>query len=109
MFAIKDIPWDGKRLIKAAILPLVMFYLAFHAVSGERGMVAWFKESRRLDSLQAELSSVVAQRQALEVKVSRLSSNSLDLDLLDERARVVLGYAGKDEAVILSPQQSATK
>jgi cell division protein FtsB len=78
---------------------LVLFYLCFHAVSGERGVVALFKESRKLEELKAELAEVVAERETLDAKVHGLSSNSLDLDLLDERARLVLGMAGKNEVV----------
>lgn len=78
---------------------LVLFYLGFHAISGERGVAALFREKRELAALQAELASVRAKREALEVKVARLNSESLDLDLLDEQARRVLGMAGKDEVV----------
>ena len=80
-------------------LVLVMFYLCFHAVSGERGVFALFKETRKLDKIQSELAEVKAQHDALEHKVHLLSDNSLDLDLLDEQARRVLGMAGKDEIV----------
>lgn len=63
-------------------------------------MLALLKEARRLELLQAELAEVEAQREALEKKVRRLSSQSLDLDLLDEQARRILGVAGKDEVVV---------
>ena len=77
----------------------MLFYLGFHAVSGERGFFALFKETRKLATLKEELQQVRAEREALELKTKRLSSSSLDLDLLDERARVVLGMAGKNEVV----------
>jgi cell division protein FtsB len=32
--------------------------------------------------------------------VDKMSTDSLDLDLLDEQSRKVLGYAGKNEVVI---------
>jgi cell division protein FtsB len=92
-------PALGKRAFAPLFAVLVLFYLCFHAVSGERGVVALFKESRRLEQLKTELAKVVAEREALDVKVRGLSSNSLDLDLLDERARLMLGMAGKNEMV----------
>ena len=47
-----------------------------------------------------------AQKQKLEAKVRLLSSSSLDLDMLDERARVVLNFAGNDEFVILDETEN---
>ena len=40
--------------------------------------------------------------------VDGMNSNSLDVDLLDEQARRVLGYAGKNEVVIYQDQKSST-
>jgi cell division protein FtsB len=45
------------------------------------------------------------QRQDLEQKVKLLSSSSLDLDLLDERARSVLNVIGDDEFIILDDDE----
>jgi cell division protein FtsB len=92
-------PALGKRAVAPLLGVLVLFYLCFHAVSGDRGVVALFKENRKLVQLQTELAKVVAERNALDAKVHGLSSNSLDLDLLDEQARLVLGMVGKNEVV----------
>lgn len=105
---------DSKRTaLKRAIGPLscvlVLFYLGFHAVSGERGVFALFKESRHLEALKTELAEVTTRREALEKKVRLLSSNSLDLDLLDEQARLVLGLAGKNEVVIFLSDDGDSK
>ena len=89
----------AKRVIAPLFLVFVIFYLVFHAVSGERGVVALFKETRKLDQLQLELAGAKAQRELLEHKVHLLSDNSLDLDLLDEQSRRVLGLADKSEVI----------
>jgi cell division protein FtsB len=100
-----QVAFDACRsLLKRAGGPLlcvfVLFYLGFHAVSGERGLLALFQESRKLEMLKAELAEVTLKREAMDKKVRGLSSSSLDLDLLDERARVVLGMGFKDEVVV---------
>ena len=87
----------AKRAAGPLLIVLVMFYLMFHAVSGERGVFALFTETRRLAVLKAELAEVHAKREALEHKVQLLSRRSLDLDLLDEQVRRILGMTGKDE------------
>jgi len=88
-----------KRALAPLFGVLVLFYLCFHAISGERGVVALFKETRRLAALKVELAEVVSAREAIDKKVRGLSSHSLDLDLLDEQARLVLGLASKNEVV----------
>jgi cell division protein FtsB len=88
-----------KRVAGPMFFCFIMFYLGFHAVSGERGVFALFKETRNLEKLQTELADVKAKHEALEHKVHLLSDNSLDLDLLDEQVRRVLGMANKNEIV----------
>ena len=83
---------------------LVLFYLCFHAVSGERGVFAMLRENSKLDELKAELADVKAKRESLEKKARRLADSNLDLDLLDERVRSVLGVAGKDEVVVFKDE-----
>lgn len=87
----------------------IMFYLGFHAISGERGLIALFTERHRLEALKVELAEVTAQRESLERKVRGLSDKSLDLDLLDEQARRILGMAGKSEVVYFLESGAAKK
>ena len=44
------------------------------------------------------------QRISLEEKVKHLSNSSLDLDLLEERARIVLNMAAQDEFILLDEE-----
>lgn len=88
---------------------LILFYLAFHTVSGERGIFALLRESRKLDALKTEVQETKAKREVLEKKVQKLSNNSLDLDLLDEQARKVLGTTGKNEVVLFFDSDKSEK
>ncbi|WP_340109253.1 FtsB family cell division protein [Pikeienuella sp. HZG-20] len=60
------------------------------------GLAAEQEESR----LAAELDALVVERQRLENLTRRLDTSYLDLDLLDERARDVLGFIRPEEIVI---------
>ncbi len=91
-----------RRALGPLLCVLIMFYLGFHAVSGERGLFALFKETRRLEQLTAQLSDIRSNREQMEKKIKLMSNASLDLDMLDERARTVLGLAGKDEVVLFT-------
>ena len=75
-------------------------YFAFSAVQGPLGVVTRVEtnaEYARLAQTRARLSEDVA---TLENKTRRLSDSYLDLDLLDERARSVLGYLRVDDLAI---------
>ena len=96
-----EVPFSlSRRAAGPLFCVLILFYLGFHAISGERGVFALFKETRKLEQLTVELENVKERRQLLEGKVKRMSSHSLDLDMLDEQARSTIGFAGKDEVVI---------
>lgn len=82
-----------------AILGLIA-YFSFSALQGEFGLTRLI-EIRAIEArLEADLDRRKAQREEVENRVARLSDGFLDLDLLDERARVVLGLARPDEILI---------
>ena len=95
-----------RRAIGPLFGVLALFYLAFHTVNGERGIFALIKASSQLETLKGQLAEVSAKRQAMESRVALISNQSLDLDMLDERARIVLGYTGKDERVIFLNEEA---
>lgn len=78
-------------------------YLGYHTVQGDRGLVAWFSLTEQVESLERDVAVVSAERERLELRVSHLQRDNLDLDLLEERARVVLNLGHPDDRIILRP------
>jgi len=76
-------------------------YFAFHAIRGDRGILALRQLSLRVEIARLEHATVKSQRMQLEHKVQLLNPNSLDPDMLDERARVMLNYGLEDEVIII--------
>ncbi len=76
-------------------------YFAFHAIRGDRGLLALRALSQRVEMARLDLATITSQRLQLEHKVKLLNPNSLDQDMLDERARVMLNYGHADEVVII--------
>ncbi len=83
-----------------ASLLLIGGYFALASVQGEFGLF------RRVQ-IEAEIHDLTATRDALQTEVSemqnktrRLSDTYLDLDLLDQQARDVLGLVRANEIVI---------
>ncbi len=78
----------------------LMAYLTFAALQGEHGLFRLFQIEAQEMRLHAELTDLRAAREAVANKVLRLSSGTLDLDLLDEQARRTLGLGRPDEILI---------
>lgn len=75
-------------------------YFTFAAVQGDYGLFKRIEVKAEGDALQIELASLQAEVARMENLTVRLSDNFLDLDLLDQQARDVLGLIRADEIVI---------
>jgi cell division protein FtsB len=86
------------------ILPVALLgfgaYFVFAAVQGEYGVFRRVELDAERAVLLAELDLLNAQTERMRDRTKRLSDDYLDLDLLDERARMVLGVARSDEIIV---------
>ncbi len=80
---------------------LIFVYFSFYTINGERGLLRYMYLSKEIKYAQTVADRYSREKQELEQKVRLLSSSSLDLDLLEERARVVLNFTAPDEFIIL--------
>jgi cell division protein FtsB len=83
---------------------LIMGYFAYHAVEGDYGLFALGKLKDRVASLERELAGARAEREKMESHVALMRPESLDRDMIDERAREALNMAdAKDIVIFLAP------
>ncbi len=75
-------------------------YFTFAAVQGDYGLFRRAEIEVEAHRLQAELDGLEAEVVRMENLTRRLSDAYLDLDLLDEQARDVLGLVRADEVVV---------
>jgi len=75
-------------------------YFTFAAVQGDFGLFRRAEINAEADMLRKQLIEVQAEVSRMENLTARLSDDYLDLDLLDEQARRVLGMIRADEIVI---------
>ncbi len=80
-------------------------YFAYHAVHGDRGLIAWWNIKEQVAAANDALAQSRAERERLEKRVRLLNPGSLDPDMLEERARVMLNYGYADELVILEKKR----
>jgi len=74
-------------------------YFGVNAYTGKYGLNARQELDQEIISLTAELARLKRERAESEQRVSLLRSESVDPDLLDERARFQLDYANPHDLV----------
>ncbi|MFC3614948.1 septum formation initiator family protein [Lutimaribacter marinistellae] len=75
-------------------------YFTFAAVQGDYGLFRRVEIAAERSALTEELNALQAEIAQMENLTRRLSDDYLDLDLLDEQARSILGMLRSDEIVI---------
>jgi cell division protein FtsB len=85
--------------VYSIVVIALMCYLTFAALQGEHGLFSLFQVQAQEGRLRAELTRLQAERAEVANRTQRLSSEHLDLDLLDEQARKVLGLGRPDEII----------
>ncbi|MSO74593.1 MAG: septum formation initiator family protein [Alphaproteobacteria bacterium] len=98
---VREIRFRARHIVLPLLGCLAIVYFGYHAVQGERGLFAWVANSNKGAAARTHLAALSAEREGLEHKVARLRPESLDLDLLDERARALLNLSSPDEIVII--------
>jgi cell division protein FtsB len=87
------------------LIPLVgiavIGYFVYHGLHGARGFWASKQLEAEVATLEQELTDLRRERAALENHVSLLRPESLDPDMLEERARVLLNVAHPNDIVIM--------
>lgn len=92
-------PAFGPLLFFAIAFALSLYFM-FAAVQGDYGLFRRAEIIGEANDLRAQLIEVRADVARMENLTQRLSDDYLDLDLLDEQARRVLGMVRADEIVI---------
>ena len=87
-------------------LGAAILYLGAQAVTGPQGLAAFVEIQGQERALGAELAELQAERAELEARAARMRPESLDLDYLDERARVLLA-AGEAEEIVFALDERA--
>jgi cell division protein FtsB len=88
-----------------AMAALLIGYFGVNAYTGNRGLNAKQDIEVQSATLSGELARLKAERAHWERRVALLKSDSLDPDMLDERARAILDYAHPNDAILILKRQ----
>ncbi len=93
-----------KKSKSSAVLVLLILlssYFSYFAIKGDRGYLRYLYLQNKVSEAEKINANYDKRREELEQRVNLLSASSLDLDLLDERARAVLNMIGNNEFIII--------
>ena len=99
------------RRFRALALPLMLYcvsgavgsYFVWHATNGQRGLKAKAEYKRQMKDMAVQLSDLQAQKARWSRRVELMRGKTIDRDILEEEARIVLGRLGNDDLIVMLP------
>ncbi len=76
-------------------------YFAYHAVNGDRGLMAWIELKDKVEAAETAARDVAQERRVIANRVRLLHPEHLDPDMVEERARIMLNYAYAGDVVVM--------
>ena len=91
-----------RQLVLPLIFMLLVGYFVFHALHGGYGVYALTDMKAKTDGLEADLLALRLEREAEEHRIALFRRETLDPDMMEERARAFMNVAHPDEVVIFN-------
>src|SRR5262249_21367323 len=84
-----------------ALAAMLIGYFGLNAYTGDHGLRAREELNRQIAALDRQLDEATAERDLWERRVKLLKSDSVDPDMLDERARALLDYVDPRDLILI--------
>jgi cell division protein FtsB len=101
MGILQEIRARARHVVGPVLGVCAVGYFAYHVVHGDRGLIQWWNIKQRVQAAKAVLADTRAERDILENRVQLMNPGSLDPDMLEERARLMLNYGHSDDIIVL--------
>ena len=93
-----------RRFVRVTTAPIVLLsvtaFFGWNVTQGEHGIYAYEKQLPLLKQAQQAYQNALIERDFWRRRVAALNEQSLDVDVLDERARAMLNMADKDDIIV---------
>ena len=94
--------------LRAFLLPVLLYaisgsvggYFVWHAINGERGLKAKEIYLQQIAELQIQSDTMHQELERWQRRVAMMQGDAIDRDLLEEQARITLGWVGKADLTI---------
>lgn len=101
----REIKTRARQAAPQVLAACMVAYFAYHALNGDRGFYAWIMLKQERAQALATAENLHQARSDMEMRVGLLRSESLDPDLLEERAQAILNYGSDHDHVIFLPPE----
>ena len=95
---------EFQKRVRAALWPvagaLMVAYFGYHLVEGNQGLRAWHALDGKIAEAKDTRDALAGRRALIEGRVAALRPESLDPDMLAERARALLNLGHPHDVVI---------
>lgn len=96
---------EQRYLVRKNLLTLMgmglFLYFSYHLAQGERSYMRYISLTQSVRTLEKDTAALQEQRRELETRVAMMRPGSVNRDLLEERARIVLGFRREGEKDVL--------
>ena len=100
-YLLKNIKSIFLNILLSIILIIFFIYFTYAAIYGNNGLKHNIELNVRFIELSKELKLLENKAIDFEIKTSKLRIDNLDLDLLDQQARSILGLIRSDEIIFI--------
>lgn len=99
--------------LRRILLPLALYcvsggvgsFFVWHAVNGDRGLKVSDEYEKSIAMLDKQLTATKAERVEWQHRIDLMRGETIDRDILEEEARVMLDRVGKNDLVIFYAQR----
>ena len=88
------------EITSLSVCVILSLYFIVASFNGEFGVSAKYSLLAKEKVLTNELDIVNEEIKIIKNRIKRLSDTSLDLELLDQQARIILGMIGEEEQIV---------
>ena len=79
---------------------LIFLYLVYFLIDPEKGIVSYYKLKNQQLIYKAQLNELKIKNDLFIDRTTRLQTNTIDLDYLEEQLRLKTGYIAENELLI---------
>ena len=90
-----------KSLIQTSFIAIALAYFGFHAISGKNGITSYTALKHEYAVKERVYNKLKNDLEIIRRDVNLLRDNNLDLDMLDERCRLINNMSEEDEYVMV--------
>ena len=88
------------EITSLAVCLILSLYFIIASFNGEFGVSAKYHLLAKEKALADEIYKINEETKIIKNRIKRLSDTSLDLELLDQQARIILGMIGEEELIV---------